>query len=1112
MKKHLLTAFVILIGTFAAVAQVTTSAVSGKIADGKGETLPGATVMVVYKPTNTSYGVEANHEGRYTLVNLTPGGPYEVTVSFVGYKAEKFSDVFLKLGETLKIDVVLHEESQQLSEVVVTGVNQEVTEKTGASTSVNRQQLQTLPTLTRSFSDFTRLTPQSSNNSFAGTNFRYNNITLDGAINNDAIGFSPSLGGISGTANQPGSSTRTNSFSLDAIQQVQVQIAPYDVSLGNFTGGSINAVSRSGSNTVEGSVYAFARGAAITGKYKGTDKLGDGSINSSYYDYQTGFRLGLPLVKDKLFWFTNEEITNNSVPQFYPANAPNYFMNQTLSQLDASNGGVPAALAAYSNMTLADAITSKLQGMAVSTYNPAGGYNPGATGNYNIYSKSQKFFNRIDWVINKKHSLAIRNNSIISEASNLDRSSTEFQFGGYDFIQKNTNISTVAELKSRFTNNLSNSLIVGYTDIKDRRDPTGTIFPQVQINGISGGHLLLGTNREAGIFNMRQRTFEFTDNLKFFTGNHTITVGTHNEFYKIDYVFINSWNGRFDYNTTGGKTGMDNFLLDLPSRMRALYSTTDNSRDNLLNNSPAKFNVFLASLYAQDQWVKGNLTLTYGLRADMPIMPTGPNGLARSKFPGSPANYGTTYTYDNPSTIGTNYFSQIYVSPRIGFNYDVKGDQSLIIRGGSGLFTGRIPFAWLGYTFVNNGSAFGAMDLNPPKPITPATSVPIPTDQTQFNAFAAAYGSKNRTEIDLLDKNFSLPRMWRSNIAADIQLGGGYKLTLEAIYTKTVKDLYIKQVNLKDSVAYGSYDINKQQPLYLSSSTTTGTANRVSNNFSSVYLITNTDKGYRYQLTAQISKSYPFGLSFMAAYTYGQSKDILNGIRNSPESGWQLNQALNPNNPGLTYSNFDIRHRIVATIQYKKAWQKAGTSYISLIPTFQSGSPFTYAMTANNNLTKNGQQVDLFYVPNIGKGENPYGLSTAQQTAFNNFIQGDTYLSKHQGQFTERNGARTPWNNQMDLRLMHDFPINTGKKVNTLQVTFDIINFSNLISKNWGVYYFTPNTLNSSVDPGLSVGGRTVSNGVATITGAAYNAPKAKWSVDQFSSRWQAQVGVRYTF
>jgi len=1076
MNLKLSLVIVFIFGVSRVVAQQTSSAISGKIADSNSEGLPGAIVQVVFTPTNTSYGVVTNEEGRYFLANLNPGGPYEITVTFVGYKTEKYRDISLKLGETQKLDVALQNDARVLQEVAVVGVSEEATEKTGTGTNIGREQIASLPTLSRNFSDFTRLTPQSSNNSFAGTSFRYNNITLDGAINNDAIGFSPSLGGLTATANQPGSSTRTNSFSMDAIQQVQVQIAPYDVSLGNFTGGSINAVSRSGSNQVTGSVYAFGRNSSITGKYKGTDKVGDGSINNSYYDYQTGFRLGFPLIKDKLFLFTNEEVTNNSVPVLFTAGSPNYFMTTAI----------------------ADQIIQKLESMPVSQYNPGGGFDPGATGNYNIYSKSLKFFNRVDWVINKSHSLAIRNNTIVSSASNLERSTTEFQFGTYDFIQHNTNTSTVAELKSRFGNNVSNSLIMGYTDIRDYRDPTA-IFPQIQINGINGGHALLGTYMVGGIFNTRQRTFEFTDNFKLFRGSHTYTFGTHNEFYKINFGVINTWNGRYDYSS------LNSFLADNPSRMRALYDATDNSRATQFDNAAhvGSFTIALTSAYVQDEWAKNKLTLTYGLRGDLPIMPTDPNGSARTNFPSDPSNYGTTFTYNNPSQINTHYFGQLYISPRFGFNYDVEGDKSLIIRGGSGLFTGRIPFAWIGYTFINNGSSYNALDISPKAGAT----IPIPTDQTQFAAFASSNGSKNRTEIDLLDKNFSMPRIWRSNVALDLQLGDGYKLTLEALYTKTIKDVQIKQVNLKDSATYASDDPGHQQPLYLTSAT--GTANRVSNSFSSVYLITNTDKGYRYQLTAQLSKSYPFGFSYYAAYTYGQSRDILNGIRNAPESSWQLNQALNPNDPGLTYSNFDIRHRIVATAQYRKSWGQTGASYISLIYTSQSGSPYSYAITSSNNLTKNGQQADLFYVPKTT--ENPYNLTTPQQQDFDHYIQSDSYLNSRRGQFTERNGAHTPWNNQLDLRLMHDFNFKAGARSNTLQLSFDIINFSNFINKDWGVYYFVPNTLNSSVDTGLSIVSRTVNNGVATVNGS-YTTPSAKYSIDQFGSRWKAQVGVRYIF
>jgi len=1102
----------------ATYAQTTTSSLSGKITNAKGEELPGATVLVVHTPTGTNYGAAANAEGRYNLANLNPGGPYEITVTFVGFKIDKRQDVNLSLGQRLNLDFILQDETTQLTEVTVVGSLEST--KTGTGTSVGKEQIQALPTLTRSFSDFTRLTPQSSNNSFAGTNFRYNNITLDGAINNDAIGFSPSLGGQGGTANQPGSSTRTNSFSLDAISQVQVQIAPYDVSLGNFTGGSVNAVSRSGTNDVSGSVYGFGRNSSITGKYKGDDKTNDGKINSSYYDYQTGFRLGLPIIKNKLFFFTNEEITHSEIPQFFPAGAPGYFMSQATA--DAING----KLNTISNDTLYK--------KSFAQFKPGSNFNAGTTGDYNIYSKSTKFFNRIDWNINAKHQLALRNNTVISEASNLERSSSEFQFGSYDFIQKNTNISTVAELKSRFSNKFSNNLILGYTTITDKREPVGTIFPQIQINSVGAdpkstgsGTVFIGTNREAAIFNMSQKTLEITDNFKIFLGNHSLTLGTHNELYNINYTFINSWNGRFEFSNVG------NFLLDKPSRLRAIYNPTDNSRDFNLNNTPAKFNINLYSLYAQDEWaVNKKLTLTYGVRGDMTSVPTTPTTLRHSDASiNSGTNFGTTYQYDNKvNQIDNKYFGKVYISPRVGFNYDVKGDQSIILRGGSGLFTGRIPFAWLGYTFINNGVSFSALDANGPKPKAAdapdpgnLTRVPLPTDPNQFKDYSSLVGAGGRVELNILDNNFSMPRMWRSNFAVDFKILNGYKITLEGIYTKTIKDVMIKQINLKDSVAYGSYDALKQQPLYLNAGTT---GNRNSNSFSSVYLITNTNQGYRYQLTGRIEKSYPFGLSVMAAYTYGYSKDILNGIRNSPESGWQLNQNLNPNAPALTLSNFDIRNRIVSSVMYKKSWNEALTSYLSLIFTAESGSPFTW-VNGSNTITGNGQQIDLAYVPTkqqltdgtfkIVDLKDSKGVVLAdapsQIVALNTFIDSDKYLSSRRGQFTERNGGRTPWNTRLDFRFMQDFNFKVGSKKHTFQLTFDIINLTNMLNKDWGKVYFTPNTRNSSVNSGITIVSRPAPD-ANLIINPTYNftKPSSTYSVDQFSSRWQGQLGLRYSF
>jgi hypothetical protein len=1102
-------------------AQETSSAMNGRIISDKGEDLIGAVVQAVHTPTGSKYTAETDLNGRFNLSNLRPGGPYEITIIYVGYKEQKLKDVYLTLGNTAKFDVSMSENNAILEEVQITG-SKDI--KTGASTNISKEQLMGLPTLSRNFTDMTRLTPQASNNAFAGTSWRYNNVAIDGAINNDAIGFSPSLGGQSPTSNMPGSSTRTNSISLDAIEQVQVQIAPYDVKLGNFTGGSINAITRSGTNDVTGSVYGFGRNAAITGPNNAGDKS---KMPSSYYDYQTGFRVGLPLIKNKLFFFTNEEITKRVEPTFY-------------------NSG-------QSGSVVSDTLVKVIDNYLINKY----GYNPGsnATGNtqgYTIYSQSDKFFNRLDWNISDKHKLSLRNNSIISQASNLEESSQAYQFPGYDFVQKNVQSSTVMELKSRFNNSFSNNAILGFTTIHDYRDPTAqgnSIFPQIQINGVGpnaankfvgNGQLFLGSNREAGIFNTSQKTFEFTDNLNWYKGNHSFTFGTHNEFYFINYGFINSWNGRYDFSS------VSNFLNNQPSRVRATYNLGDNSRDYNYNNPSATFNINLLSAYVQDDWqVSKRLKVTPGIRIDMPVVGSSPQIATTNPYnienpaANTDQNYGSTYTHTATSQIPSGLFGQPLISPRIGFNWDVKGDQSIVIRGGSGLFTGRIPFAWLGYAYYNNGVNFGSFDYKPTGPLP----FNLPTDPTNFSNFGTTLvngkpiDGTQRREIDLIDKNFKMPQNWRSNLAVDFKLPGGYQLTLEGIFTQVVHDVKLQMINLKDSVSYNTYDVNHQQPVYLKGGTYN---NRVNNNFSNVYLLSNTNQGYRYSLTAQLKKTYKWGFDWMAAYTYGQSFDVLNGIRNSPESGWQTNQSLVANSPALTHSNFDIRSIIIASAGYKKEWSKSNTSYISLIFSGQSGSPFTY--TNGNSISNSGTQVDLAYIPKFDANGNPDitlenvtradgSVYTAQQqtTDLRNFIEGDSYLKSREGKFTERNEGRTPWNNRLDLRLMHDFNLYTGSskstteapavngRKHTIQVTFDIINFTNLLNPKWGYYYFVPNTINQSVDIGLKPAAFNANGTIKNdpITGKSeftFSAPQSTYSIDQLASRFQCQLGLRYLF
>jgi hypothetical protein len=530
--SYLLVALLLFTGVDS-IAQVTTSSINGKVRDAKGDGIPGASVLIVHQPTGTKYGVVTGSDGSYRVNNLNPGGPYKITVSYIGYSKQERIQASLNLGVDQRQDFVLADEGQLLSEVIVSGTRRG--QKTGTGTKIGEEQIKTLPTVSRSLTDLTRLTPQGSkDNSFVGTNFRYNNVTIDGAINNDAIGFSPSLGGQSGSSGMPGSSTRTNPVSLDAIQDVQVLLAPYDVKIGNFTGGSVNAVTRSGTNEITGSLYGYGRNASLIGP----NKIGDNSKEpSSFHDYQTGVRLGFPIIKDKLFFFTNEELTRRQDPVILGAGS------KDMKIITADE---------------ATAITNNM----INKYET----DPGSSGNYNIYAKSNKFFNRLDWNIDDHNQLTIRNNTIRSTATNLERDQANFRFGGIDFKQTNNQSSTVAELKSRLSNTASNSLVVGYSSIHDFRDPTSNpALPQIEISS-RGGTIFLGTDREASIFNMKQKTFEFTDNFTFTKGKHTFTFGTHNELYNITYGFVNAWNGRVAYGS------VNDFLNNLPSRVRTNYN------------------------------------------------------------------------------------------------------------------------------------------------------------------------------------------------------------------------------------------------------------------------------------------------------------------------------------------------------------------------------------------------------------------------------------------------------------------------------------------------------------------------------------------------------------
>ncbi|SFC95552.1 TonB-dependent receptor [Flavobacterium phragmitis] len=1051
-------------------AQITTSSLSARVNDGTSP-LTGAEVTLTHLPTNAVYKATTDKLGRFSFENLNAGGPYELEIKSSGTKDYSNAQIHLALGDNdLPTIVVGKADNNVLEEVVITG-SKPSSKNNG--TNISEKQVNGLPLINRGIQDVTKLVPQSSNNSFAGTNFRYNNVTIDGSINNDAIGFSPSLGGQSGTSGMPGSSTRSNSISLDAIQDIQVYIAPYDIKLGNFLGGSVNAVTRSGTNTVTGSIYSYGRSAAITGP----NNAGDGSkMPNAFGDYQVGFRVGLPIVKDKLFFFTNMEYAERTDPIFYNA-----------GQTD-SNGKLTSLVD--------NATAEQISNFVKTNY----GFDPGTYGAYNNFSKSQKFFNKLDWKINEKHSISLRNNTVISQATNLERDAANFRFSGMDFTQKNQAISTVLELKSHFNSQWSNSFIASYSAIKDYRDPKSSniMFPQTEI-GYKGGTIFLGNDREATVFNMKQNTTEITDNLTYKTGNHTLLFGTHNEFYDINYGFVNALNGRISYKS------LADFYNKLPTRVRGTYPFDGSSRDEIFNNPYAQFNVNLYSAYVQDEIRIGSkLKVTPGVRVDYTDMPTKPK--LSQQVQNSPAdpNYGTTYTYTPLSQIKNNFFGSALVSPRIGFTYNVDEDKTLVLRGGSGVFTGRVPFAWLGYAYYNDGVGYGSYDKNN----LTAAQVAATGDPLSPNGLNGYHDATPKVQADLIDNKFKMPAVLRNSLAID-KIINGYKFTTEGMYTKVIRDLEFQQVNKTDNPTYFSYDTNHQMPIY---------AANINAAFSNAYLLSNTNKGYRYSITEMISKTYDFGLNFMVAYTYGDSKDVTNGIRNSMESNFQMNQSLTPNDPQLATSNFNIKHRIVSNVGYAVKLADNNTFSANVYFNAQSGNPFSWGFV-NSTIAGTGQAAGLAYIfKDAAEAAKYIGVSTAgvpsataaQQVAdYEAFINGNDYLKSRRGTFTQRNGDTTPWNIQADLKLMDEIKVN---KVGTFQISFSMANIGNLINKDWGRSYFVPNTYNSTASIGLTKSGNL--GGVATgdPTYTFQKPTSTPYTIDQLASRFQGQLGLRYSF
>lgn len=1042
MKKLQLLGMLFLLVSTSVFSQVTTSNIRGTVSDDQGAPLLGANVVAVHTPTGTRYGAITNEEGRFNLLNLRVGGPYEVTISYVGFKTETQSDVFLSLGKTFNLNLNLASDSQQLDEVVVISDRGGTfgSDRTGAETSVGRRELTRLPTISRSTNDFTRLEPTASAGSFGGRNDQFNNFSLDGAIFNNPFGLD---------AAQPGGQTDANPISIDAIDQIQVTTAPYDVTQSGFTGASVNAVTKSGTNEFYGTVYGFYRNEDLTGgKVKGDDVF-KADLSQSQY----GLSIGGPIVKNKLFFFVNfekDDRTDLGSSGFVP---------------NRNSGSINESRVLASDFELVSNILSQV------SIGNGEFYNPGRYEGFNFDQESTKGIFKLDWNINEKNRLAIIYNFLDASKEKPahptalgfrgpNLSTLQFENAGYEINNKIHSVQL--ELNSTLSDEAINKLQVGYTHFDDFRNPKSTPAPTITLLDENGSSNYIIAGHEPFSINNRldQKVFQLTNNLNFFKGDHTFTLGFSFEKFEFDNSFnLGAYGAQgvffptgsiADFRDPANEAGLVAFYQDaFNTAIAANNSLEANGEGNLNGWALAETNVGQLAFYLQDEWnATENFKLTYGIRFDRPLYFDSAQK-AQDVIEVAPA-YVPEIPYVNPNNGETVFFDSTelptdnwLISPRLGFNWDVHNNNTLQIRGGTGIFTGRFPFVWLGNQIANPNVFF----------------------------------------YQVVDPDFKWPQVWRTSLGADYRFDDGLILTADLSYSKDVNGPHVQNWGLLPPSENLSGVDNR--PVY--------GANDLINN---AYVFSNSDKGRIWNAVLKAQKTFENGLYASLAYSYLNSKDV-NSIEAEITGDAFVANAIsgNANDDVLSYSRYGDTHRFVGVIS--QAF-KTGTT-ISAFYEYAQGGRFNYIY--GGDINNDGSSInDLLYIPTSSEVGQMNFSGDGQAAAFESFIQQDDYLSEHRGEYAERYGALAPWRGRWDLKVLQD--IKFANK-NTIQLSVDVLNVGNLISSDWGIVEIPANqqVLGVTVDD----------NNVPTYTFDP-NMVETFSSDTSLLSRWQAQFGVRYIF
>jgi outer membrane receptor protein involved in Fe transport len=1107
MKKLLLSTLLLLLCVVTMHAQVTTSSITGSVRDSRGEALIGATVRATHGPSGTTYGATTNVEGRYNIPNVRIGGPYTIEVSYIGFQNQSYTDITLQLGRPYQLDATLSEGGQQLQEVVVSADRTSLfnSTKTGAATNISSTQIATLPTISRSLTDFTRTTPQANGNSFGGRDPRYNNIQVDGANLNNNFGLS----------NDPLPGGGAQPISLDAYEEISVNLAPYDVRQAGFTGAGINAVTKSGTNTFRGTAYSFYRDQSFNGTNIGDTDISSQIVNSKNQIY--GGSLGGPIIKNKLFFFVNGEYEKGSRP------------GVTWSPTGGSGNGNISSTTAQDLQRVSDYLRNSFN------------YDPGAFDNFpNFENQNYKFLAKVDWNISQIHKLTVKysdfentNDQAINatsipngggfrptgQSSNISRlpysrfSNNSMSFANSNYGFRDAVRTATAELNSNFGGRMSNQLLATLTKINTERTFKGPVFPTVDIfDGQGNNFISFGMDPFTNNNKVINDVYSLTNNFTYYAGKHTFTAGANYEYQRVGNMFMAGSNGYYAFNT------LDDFLENrAPIYHAYTYS--------LVEGEPAVYSANLKigqlGLYAQDEiQVRPNLNVTAGVRVDRPIYHEQPLE--------NPA-YAALQFYDEDNNLrsystGSWPKGRTLLSPRVGFRWDAMNDNSLVVRGGTGLFTGRIPFV-----FLTNMPTNSAMYQ-----IGGAITAPADLADVRFSANPGEYANRfpstagttvpNNANIVFIDENFRFPQVFRTNLAADKELGNGFTFTLEGLYTKDLNAVRMRNANMRAATGETNEgDLSRERFVGTGpNGAVTNADRRLVSNVNTAIVLENVNKGYATSLTAMMSKAFTGGLYGSLAYTYTNAKEITANPGSQATSAWNSNPNVGTSNAiEMGFGQNAIPHRVVANLSYRKEYLNNFASTLSLF--YQGSHQNNYSFVVNGDINGDGNSTtDLMYIPR-NREEMRFEQYTAtingnvitftpeqQRDAFEQFINNSDYLKNNRGQFAERNGALMPWYNRLDARFLQDFFITTGKNntKHTLQFSADVLNVPNMINKNWGIQQriITSNPLgfrsiNADGEPVYrfqQIGGNLVTEPFENL--------------NTLSSTWSMQLGLRYSF